>query len=127
MVPDHTRDPKSHPVKDNILLIYETIRAWYDLYIFIYNMFCELKFVASSIVNIQQKMLHTLNSNRECIYIYIYIWGFTHFSMNSTSRCRCHAGTDILRLRGHTLKISQVVRTVRHLISCWALTILLEM
>ena len=26
-----------------------------------------------------------------------------HFSLYSSSRCRCHAGTDILRLRGHTL------------------------
>ena len=38
-------------------------------------------------------------------------------------RCRCHAGTDILRLRGHTLQIGQVVRTVRHWISCCAPTI----
>ena len=51
-------------------------------------------------------------------------WVFvTHFSIYSTSRCRCHAGTDILRLRGHTLQISQVVRTVRHRISCCAPTI----
>ena len=30
-----------------------------------------------------------------------------HFSIYSTSLCRCRAGTDILRLRGHTLQISQ--------------------
>ena len=46
-----------------------------------------------------------------------------HFSIYSTSRCRCHAGTDIPRLRGHTLQINQVVRTVRHRISCCAPTI----
>ena len=51
-------------------------------------------------------------------------WVFvTHFSIYSTSRCCCHAGTDIPRLRGHTLQISQVVRTVRHRISCCAPTI----
>ena len=42
---------------------------------------------------------------------------------NLSSRCRYHAGTDILRLRGHTLQISQVVRTVRHWISCCVPTI----
>ena len=32
-------------------------------------------------------------------------WVFiAHFSIYSSSRCRCHAGTDILRLRGHTLR-----------------------
>ena len=46
-----------------------------------------------------------------------------HFSIYSSSQCRCHAGTDILRLLGHTLPISQVVRTVRHWISCCAPTI----
>ena len=51
-------------------------------------------------------------------------WVFiVHFSIYSTSRCRCHAGTVIPRLRGHTLQISQVVRTVRHGISCCAPTI----
>ena len=51
-------------------------------------------------------------------------WVFiVHFSIYSTSRCRCHAGTVIPRLRGHTLQISQVVRTVRHRISCCAPTI----
>ena len=51
-------------------------------------------------------------------------WVFVaHFSIYSTSRCRCHAGTEIPRLRGHTLQISQVVRTVRHRISCCAPTI----
>ena len=51
-------------------------------------------------------------------------WVFVaHFSIYSISRCRCHAGTDILRLRGQTLQISQVVRTVRHRISCCAPTI----
>ena len=51
-------------------------------------------------------------------------WVFiAHFSIYSTSRCRCHAGTNILRLRGHTRQISQVVRTVRHRISCCAPTI----
>ena len=50
-------------------------------------------------------------------------WVFiAHFSIYSTSRCRCHAGTDIPRLRGHTLQINQVVRTVRHRISCCAPT-----
>ena len=40
-------------------------------------------------------------------------WVFiANFSIYSTSRCRCHTGTDILRLRGHNLQISQVVRTV---------------
>ena len=37
-----------------------------------------------------------------------------HFSIYSTSRYRCHVRTGIPRLRGHTLQISQVVRTVRH-------------
>ena len=42
-------------------------------------------------------------------------WLFiTHFSIYSTSRCRCHAGTDIPKLRGHTLQISHVVLTLRH-------------
>ena len=51
-------------------------------------------------------------------------WVFVaHFSNYSTSRCRCHTGTDIPRLRGHTLQINQVVRTVRHRISCCAPTI----
>ena len=51
-------------------------------------------------------------------------WVFVaHFSIYSTSRCRCHTGTDIPRLRGHTLQINQVVRTVRHRISCCAPTI----
>ena len=51
-------------------------------------------------------------------------WIFVaHFSIYSTSRCRCHTGTDIPRLRGHTLQINQVVRTVRHRISCCAPTI----
>ena len=51
-------------------------------------------------------------------------WVFiAHFSIYSTSRCRCHAGTDIPRLRGHTRQINQVVRTVRHRISCFAPTI----
>ena len=45
------------------------------------------------------------------------------FSIYSTSRCRCHTGTDIPRLRGHALQINQVVRTVRHRISCCAPTI----
>ena len=36
-------------------------------------------------------------------------WVFVaHFSIYSTSRCRCHTGTDIPRLRGHTLQINQV-------------------
>ena len=40
-------------------------------------------------------------------------WVFVaHFSIYSTSRCRCHTGTDIPRLRGHTLQINQVVRNV---------------
>ena len=40
-------------------------------------------------------------------------WVFiAHRTIYSSSRCRCHAGTDILRLRGHTLQISQVVRTL---------------
>ena len=46
-----------------------------------------------------------------------------HFSIYSTSRCRCHTGTDIPRHRDHTLQINQVVRTVRHRISCCAPTI----
>ena len=51
-------------------------------------------------------------------------WVFiVYFSIYSTSRCRCHAGTVIPRLSGHTLQISQVVRTVRHGISCCAPTI----
>ena len=51
-------------------------------------------------------------------------WVFVaHFSIYSTSRCRCHTGTDIPRLCGHTLQINQVVRTVRHRISCCAPTI----
>ena len=51
-------------------------------------------------------------------------WVFVaHFSINSTSRCCCHTGTDIPRLHGHTLQINQVVRTVRHRISCCAPTI----
>ena len=51
-------------------------------------------------------------------------WVFVaHFSIYSTSRCRCHTGTDIPRLHGHTLQINQVVRTVRHRISCCAPTI----
>ena len=51
-------------------------------------------------------------------------WVFVaHFSIYSTSRCRCHTGTDIPRLRGHTLQINQVVRTVRHRISCCAPTV----
>ena len=51
-------------------------------------------------------------------------WVFiVHFSIYSTSWCRCHAGTVIPRLRGHTLQISQVVRTVRHRISCCVPTI----
>ena len=51
-------------------------------------------------------------------------WVFiAHFSIYSTSRCRCHAGTDIPRLRGHTLQINQVLRTVRRRISCCAPTI----
>ena len=51
-------------------------------------------------------------------------WIFiVHFSIYSTSQCRCHAGTVIPRLRGHTLQINQVVRTVRHGISCCAPTI----
>ena len=51
-------------------------------------------------------------------------WVFiVYFSIYSTSWCRCHAGTVIPRLRGHTLQISQVVRTVRHGISCCAPTI----
>ena len=42
-------------------------------------------------------------------------WVFVaYFSIYSTSRCRCHTGTDIPRLRGHTLQINQVVRTVKH-------------
>ena len=45
-------------------------------------------------------------------------WVFiAHFSIYSTSRCRCHAGTDIPRLGGDTLQINHVVRTVRHRIS----------
>ena len=47
----------------------------------------------------------------------------TKCSIYSTSRCRCHTGTDIPRLRGHTLQINQVVRTVRHRISGCAPTI----
>ena len=51
-------------------------------------------------------------------------WVFVaHFSIYSTSRCRCHTGTDIPRLCGHTLQINQVVRTVRHRMSCCAPTI----
>ena len=51
-------------------------------------------------------------------------WVFVaHFSIHSTSRCRCHTGTDIPRIRGHTLQINQVVRTIRHRISCCAPTI----
>ena len=51
-------------------------------------------------------------------------WVFiAHFSIYSTSRCRWHAGTAIPRLRGHTRQIIQVVRTVRHRISCCAPTI----
>ena len=51
-------------------------------------------------------------------------WVFVaHFSIYSTSWCRCHTGTDIPRLRGHALQINQVVRTVRHRISCCAPTI----
>ena len=51
-------------------------------------------------------------------------WVFiAHFSIYSTSRCRCHAGTAIPRLRGHTRQINQVVRTVRHRIFCCAPTI----
>ena len=51
-------------------------------------------------------------------------WVFVaHFSIYSTSRCRCHTGTDIPRLCGHTLQINQVVRTVRHRIACCAPTI----
>ena len=51
-------------------------------------------------------------------------WVFiANFSIYSTSRCRCLAGTDILRPRGHNLQISQVVRTVRHRISCCTPTI----
>ena len=51
-------------------------------------------------------------------------WVFVaHFSIYWTSRCRCHTGTDIPRLRGHTLQINQVVRTVRHRIFCWAPTL----
>ena len=51
-------------------------------------------------------------------------WVFVaHFSIYSTSRCRCHTGTDIPRLCGHTLQNNQVVRTVRHRISCCAPTI----
>ena len=51
-------------------------------------------------------------------------WVFiVYFSIYSTSWCRCHAGTVIPRLRGHTLQISQVVRTVRHGISYCAPTI----
>ena len=51
-------------------------------------------------------------------------WVFiAHFSIYTTSRCCCHAGTDIPRLRGHTLQINQVVRTVGHRISCCAPTI----
>ena len=45
------------------------------------------------------------------------------FSIYSTSRCRCHTGTDIPILSGHTFQINQVVRTVRHRISCCAPTI----
>ena len=49
-------------------------------------------------------------------------WVFiAHFAIYST--WRCHAGTDIPRLRGHTLQINQVVRTVRHRISRCAPTI----
>ena len=51
-------------------------------------------------------------------------WVFiAHFSIYSNSRCCCHAGTDIPRLRGHTRQINQVVRTVGHRISCCAPTI----
>ena len=45
------------------------------------------------------------------------------FQFTRISRRRCHAGTAILRLRGHTLQICQVVGTVRHRISCCAPTI----
>ena len=57
-----------------------------------------------------------VEANKNWVYI-------AHFPIYSTSRCRCHAGTDMLRLRGHTLQISQVVRTVRHWISGCAPTI----
>ena len=51
-------------------------------------------------------------------------WVFVaHFSIYSTSRCRCYAGTDIPRLLGHTLHINQVVRTVRHRIFCYTPTL----
>ena len=51
-------------------------------------------------------------------------WVFiAHFSIYSTSRRHWRAGTDIPRLRGHTRQIIQVVRTVRHRISCCAPTI----
>ena len=43
-------------------------------------------------------------------------WVFVaHFPIYSTSRCRCHAGTDIPRHRGHTRQINQVVGTVRNM------------
>ena len=59
-----------------------------------------------------------------CVQMASKCWVFiAHFSIYSTSRCRCHAGTDIPRHCGHTLQISQVVRTVRHRISCCATTI----
>ena len=68
---------------------------------------------------IHYERLHNHNKAKHnktvCIFLGIYC--------NSSSRCRCHAGTDILRLRGHTLQISQVVRTVRHWISWCAPTI----
>ena len=41
----------------------------------------------------------------------------SHFSIYSISRCRCHTGTDIPRLRGHTLQINQVVRTAQDFLS----------
>ena len=45
-------------------------------------------------------------------------WVFiVHFSIYSISRSSCHARTDIPSLRGRTLQISQVVRSVRHWIS----------
>ena len=51
-------------------------------------------------------------------------WVFiAHFSIYPTSQCHCHAGTDILKLCGHTLQINQVVRIVRHRISCCTPTI----
>ena len=46
-----------------------------------------------------------------------------HFSIYSTTRYCCHAGTDIPRLRGQTLQISQVVRAVKHWISGCAPTL----